>query len=555
MRLYLAQINPTVGDLEGNLTELLNHLHKAREAGAQLFVAPELALTGYPPRDLLDRPGFVQDALNAMQQFANRVRGIKAIVGGVVSASGAPLQMGARISNGAVLIEEGVITACHRKILLPTYDVFDEARYFTPGSDPTVVTLEGVAVGITICEDIWNDKDYWRSPRYEQDPMDATLQAGAELLVNLSASPYEREKPQMRRGMLKAHAQKHNVPVIYCNQVGGNDSLLFDGNSSCVNPDGEIVLQGAAFATEGLVVELQNKRLLPINAPAPSNAGDWREETVQALTLGIRDYARKCGFKKVVIGMSGGIDSALTAALAVRALGPDNVVGITMPSRYSSEGAAGDAIESGKRLGFRVDTLPIEGMFAAYLEALAPAFAGREPDVAEENLQARIRGGLLMAYSNKFGALLLTTGNKSEMAVGYCTLYGDMCGGLAVISDVYKTDVYTLCEYLNATTTPAPIPESTLTKPPSAELRPDQKDEDSLPPYPQLDGILRGYIDAAHTPDELVAAGNERALVEEILRLVNRNEYKRRQAPPGLRVSHKAFGEGRRLPIAQRYTG
>ncbi len=554
MRLYLAQLNPTVGDLEGNLTELLNHLHKAREAGAQLFLAPELALTGYPPRDLLDRPGFVRDALSAMQQFAGRVSGIKAIVGGVVSASGAPLKMGERISNGAVLIEEGVVTACHRKLLLPTYDVFDEARYFTPGSDPTVVTIEGVAVGITICEDIWNDKDYWRSPRYERDPMDATLRAGAELLVNLSASPYERDKPQIRAGMLKAHAQKHNVPVVYCNQVGGNDSLLFDGNSSCINPDGEVVCQGAAFETEGLVVELQNKRLLPVNDPAPAGPGDWREETVQALTLGIRDYARKCGFKKVVIGMSGGIDSALTAALAVRALGPDNVVGITMPSRYSSEGAAGDAIESGKRLGIRVDTLPIEGMFAAYLKALEPVFAGREPDVAEENLQARIRAGLLMAYSNKFGALLLTTGNKSEMAVGYCTLYGDMCGGLAVISDVYKTDVYTLCEHLNATTTPAPIPESTLTKPPSAELRPDQKDQDSLPPYPQLDGILRGYIDDARTPDELVKAGHERALVEEILRLVNRNEYKRRQAPPGLRVSHKAFGEGRRLPIAQRYT-
>ncbi len=436
-------------------------------------------------------------------------------------------------------------------MLLPTYDVFDEARYFQPGSQPTVISVANTAIGLTICEDIWNDKSYWRDPRYQHDPIEDTVQKGVALLLNLSASPYERSKPQTRNDVLKSQALKHSIPIAYCNQVGGNDSLLFDGRSFCVNAQGEVVAEAPSFESSSLTVDFDNGNFQHKNSSDIVTTNDWRQEFIDALTMGIRDYTSKCGFSSVVIGLSGGIDSALTAALAVRALGPDNVRGITMPSRYSSDGAAGDALELGKRLGITVETIAIEPIFQAYLQALAPSFEGTKPNVAEENLQARIRGDLLMAYSNKFGSLLLTTGNKSELAVGYCTLYGDMCGGLAVISDVYKTDVYTVSKFLNEITESSPIPESTITKAPSAELRPDQKDEDSLPPYPVLDSILRQYIDEAKNHPVLEYPNP--SLVEEIIRLVDRNEYKRRQAPPGLRVSHKAFGEGRRLPIAQKY--
>lgn len=552
MRLYLAQINPTVGDLHYNRDLILQEAKAAKAAGADLFVTPELALTGYPPRDLLDRPGFIRDVCHVLDELRTALP-LPSLVGTLVRDDTVKDTTPPRIHNAAVFIASEQIKATHKKILLPTYDVFDEARYFMPGQEPTVISVNTTKIGVTICEDIWNDKDYWRHPRYHRDPIEDTVAQGVDLIVNLSASPYERNKPATRTKVLQSQALKHGVPIAYCNQVGGNDSLLFDGGSLCINTAGEIVGQSKSFEEAHLFIEFDgSKNCKLISEPHPVPPTDWRAEFTDALTMGIRDYTKKCGFDSVVIGLSGGIDSALTAALAVRALGPNNVRGITMPSRYSSEGAANDAIDLGRRLGIQVDTIAIEPMFQAYLSALGPAFEGTEFGVAEENLQARIRGDLLMAYSNKFGSLLLTTGNKSELAVGYCTLYGDMCGGLAVISDVYKTDVYALSDYLNEITATAPIPPSTITKPPSAELRPDQIDEDSLPPYPVLDSILRQYIDQQENSPKITPTNPQ--LVQDILRLVDRNEYKRRQAPPGLRVSHKAFGEGRRLPIAQRYS-
>lgn len=552
MKIYLAQINPTVGDLEGNVKLLLAELRRAEEAGAHLFVAPELALTGYPPRDLLDRPGFIRDAEAALDRLAAATGNLHAVIGAVVPAPNAGT-ITPRCSNGAAVLHQGERVGCHRKALLPSYDVFDEARYFAPGDSPTLLTVNGVVVGLTICEDIWNPPGAPEPTGYPSDPVRDAVDAGAEIIINLSASPYERHKPERRKAVLTSQARTHGVPLVYCNAVGGNDSLIFDGRSLCVNAEGGVIAEGLAFKEDTLLLDYSASTLTLTSEARPEVAPATLEEMLSALTLGVRDYTRKCGFNRAVIGLSGGIDSALTAAIAVRALGPENVIGVTMPSRYSSEGAAGDALDLGERLGIRVDTVPIEPMFNAFLEALQAPFGDLPPDVAEENLQARIRGDLLMAYSNKFGLLLLTTGNKSEMAVGYCTLYGDMCGGLAVLSDVYKTDVYALSRHLNNTTTPPPIPDSTLTKAPSAELRPDQRDEDSLPPYPVLDDLLSGYIDRAESPEELIASGLPRDVVRKITGLVDRNEYKRRQAPPGLRVSPKAFGEGRRLPIAARY--
>ena len=550
MRIYLAQINPVVGDLQGNSALIQQAAFDALEQGADLLVTPELALTGYPPRDLLDRPAFRNDVRKELEELTKTFP-LPALIGTIVTDPADNPSSSPQLYNAAVYIERNQTRAVHRKMLLPTYDIFDEARYFTPGTEPTVIHVDNIPIGITICEDIWNDKTYWHHPRYKHDPIEDTVAENVELIINLSASPYERGKPQTRLKVIQNQARKHSIPIVYCNQVGGNDSLLFDGRSFCINARGQVLSQAAAFESSKLIIDFENGALQSKEIDIPNLESDWRQEVVDALVMGIRDYTRKCGFNSVVIGLSGGIDSALTAALAARALGPANVRGITMPSRYSSEGAAKDALELGKNLGISVDTIAIEPIFQAFLNALAAPFSGANPDVTEENLQARIRGDLLMAYSNKFGSLLLTTGNKSELAVGYCTLYGDMCGGLSVISDVYKTDVYTLSSYLNEITRPAPIPESTLTKEPSAELRPNQIDQDSLPPYDTLDSILRQYIDDAN--NHPVLTPKDPNLVQEIVGLVDRNEYKRRQAPPGLRVSHKAFGEGRRLPIAQRY--
>lgn len=547
MRIAVLQLNPTIGNLQSQIDTLLQSLQRASEQGAQLAIAPELALCGYPPRDLLDRPGFINDCLAALRSLQQQVGSTALLLGCVVSSEGDPTVASARISNGAVLLQGGKILACHRKILLPTYDVFDEARYFTPGTDATLVAFGDTRLGISVCEDAWNDKNYWQTPRYARDPIAEQVAAGAELLVNLSASPYDQNKPKVRQQMLHALATYHQRPVVYVNQVGGNDALIFDGRSQVLNAQGQTLFSGAAFVAEQNIVDLASPAISS-TAATPT----WQEDVIEALTLGIRDYTHKCGFKQVVLGLSGGIDSAVVAALAVRALGKDNVRGITMPSRYSSPGSYEDAFELANNLGIRCDKLSIEPIFNSYLQTLAQPFAGLAPDVAEENLQARIRGTLLMAYANKFSSMLLSTGNKSELAVGYCTLYGDMNGALAPIADLYKTEVYGIAQALNqmATGTP-PIPHNSLVKAPSAELRPDQKDQDSLPPYDELDIILRNFIDLSKSRAEVMQMGFAPALVERIAKLLQLSEYKRRQAAPGLRISGKAFGEGRRMPIAQ----
>lgn len=554
MQIAIAQHNAIVGDLRGNASRLLAAAHHAKDAGAQLLVTPELALCGYPPRDLCDRPGFVTDCLRALTQLIDQAP-IPMLVGSIVAASGDPREAMGRIANGAVLMHKGEVLACHRKMLLPNYDVFDELRYFVPGTDVTVVPLLDLRLGITVCEDIWNDKGYWEQPRYPIDPVGDTVAAGVDLIVNLSASPYDRHKPEVRSAMVRALVQKHSCPILYVNQVGGNDSLIFDGRSLgvSVGKDGEpaeITMRAAAFREVLASVHVSKGR---IRGEIAADASCWEEDICEALCTGLSDYVRKCGFSQVVLGLSGGIDSAITAALAVRALGAARVLGVAMPSRYSSQGSIDDALDLAKRLGIRCDTVPIEPIFAGFLHALAGPFKDMPEDVTEENLQARARGTLLMAYANKFGGLLLTTGNKSELAVGYCTLYGDMNGGLGLISDLYKTEVYAIANYLNSQSEPGPIPPSTITKPPSAELRPGQTDQDSLPPYDTLDAILRGHVDAGQSVEVLSEAGFDPALVRRIAGMVARSEYKRRQMAQGLRVSGKAFGEGRRLPVAQRY--
>jgi NAD+ synthase (glutamine-hydrolysing) len=551
MRVAIAQQNPIVGDLAGNTDRLLAVYTEAQRRGADLVVAPELVLTGYPPRDLLDRPSFVREAVAAIARVARTIQGPPLIVGSVVSDASNPLALSDRLANGAVAIERGTVVACHRKMLLPTYDVFDEARYFVPGQQATVVHLAGVNVGLSVCEDAWNDKEYWHAPRYERDPLAEEAGLGAGLLINLSASPYDRGKAEERFAMLRATAQRHRLPLLYANQVGGNDSLLFDGRSLAVDAEGRVSMLAPAFAEALSFAEIDGKRVVGELTAQPES---WEADVTAALQMGLTDYVRKCGFRDVVVGLSGGIDSALTAALAVRALGPGHVIGVAMPSRYSSSASLEDAKELAGRLDIRFEVVAIEPMFHAYLEALAGPFSGYAPDVTEENLQARIRGALLMAFSNKLGSLLLTTGNKSELATGYCTLYGDMCGGLAVISDLYKTQVYAIARYINASSSSPPIPESSLTKPPSAELRPNQTDQDSLPPYPELDAVLEGYIEGALGEEALVARGLDDTLARQVARLVDMSEYKRRQMPPGLRVSRKAFGEGRRIPLAQAYS-
>lgn len=550
MHITIVQHNPTVGDFSGNVKRLLGAYTAACERGADLVVAPELAVVGYPPRDFLERPAFNHDARSALRQLAEQTGDVPFICGALVSSHGEPLADTPAPSNGAVVMQSGRIIAVHRKMLLPTYDVFDEVRYFVPGDTCFPVTVGERKIGVTVCEDIWNDKDYWRHPRYARDPIQELVTAGAELIINVSASPYDSEKPNERLEMLQAVARRHGLPVLYANQVGGNDSLVFDGRSVAVANDGRLALQAPAFA-EGAYDMTWDALQMP--RPQQPRVTSRIADMLDALTLGLQDYVRKCGFTSTVVGLSGGIDSALTAAIATRALGADKVTAVSMPSRFTADSSRSDAAETAERLGIRLDIVPIEPMFQAFLQALAEPFAGLPEDTTEENLQARIRGTLLMAYSNKLGGLLLTTGNKSELAVGYSTLYGDMNGGLAVISDLYKTEVFEMARHLNRVMQPAPIPEDVITKPPSAELRADQKDSDSLPQYVALDPILRAYIEHQQGLEELTARGFQRDLVIRILNMTDAAEYKRRQMPPGLRVSRKAYGEGRRMPIAQRY--
>ena len=549
MRIALVQCNPIVGDIAGNLRHLDEAITRAARDGAELAVCSELAVCGYPPRDLLDRPDFIDANMRAVDRLA-RDAAISAVVGFVDRVtSRAP---GRALRNAAAVITGGSIQSVHHKVLLPTYDVFDEWRYFEPGGEVSVAEVGGVRLGISICEDIWNDANFWPRRHYRRDPVEELVQRGAQILINIAASPFTVDKRAIRPQMLAAQARKHKRPLVMVNQVGGNDDLVFDGRSVAITSSGETAAAARELAEDLVIVDVDpddgSVRGGELAAPTSDAAA-----VLSALVLGTHDYVHKCGFGSALVGLSGGIDSALTAAIAVRALGSDKVLGVSMPSRYSSQHSKDDARDLADALGIELRSIPIEGLYAAAVEALAPAFEGRGPDVTEENIQARARSIVLMALSNKLGHMLLTTGNKSEMAVGYCTLYGDMSGGLAVISDVPKTMVYTLSEEVNRQARRELIPRSTIDKPPSAELRPDQTDQDSLPPYEVLDAILEMYIEEHRSQAEIIAAGHDAATVRAVLGLVQRSEYKRNQAPPGLKIRGKTFGPGRRMPLAARW--
>ena len=543
MKIAIAQINTTVGDFDGNSDKIVDAWRRADEAGAELVVLPELALCGYPPRDLLAKPAFLRQNQAALERLAKRGGRAVAVVG---HASVNETDSGRPARNSAAVLRDGQIIDVRHKTLLPTYDVFDEDRYFEPATDTTPVEILGKKIGITICEDIWNDEVFPNDRRYGRRPADELAAAGAELLLNLSASPWTLGKEHSRHVLLSQLSAKAGCPVVYCNLVGGNDELVFDGGSQYYNGHGVLGASGAMFAEDLLLVDTETIE------PKLSDTSDDDEKLHKALSLGVRDYLHKCGFASAVIGLSGGIDSAVTAVIAVDALSAENVRGVAMPSQYSSQGSLDDAERLANALGIRYDIVPIEPVFEQLKSQLGDIFDGLDEDTAEENMQARIRGNILMSMSNKFGSLLLTTGNKSELAVGYCTLYGDMCGGLAVISDLPKTRVYSLAKWINRER--EIIPESTLTKPPSAELRPDQVDQDSLPPYDVLDSILEAYVVDGQDAESIIASGHDKATVQRIIRLINLNEYKRRQAAPGIKVTSKAFGVGRRIPVAKRFS-
>jgi len=549
MRIALAQINPTVGDLAGNTDRMARAARDASARGAQVVIFPELAITGYPPRDLVEKSSFLDDSERELERLARETVDLDlSLICGYVARSHS--ETGKHALNSAALIERGSVVFRQTKMLLPNYDVFDEARYFRPGEREVLCTLRGSPVALTICEDAWNDRRFWKERLYSRDPVEELFEAGGEMLICINASPYDMGKREMRRRIYRAVARRYQKPVVYVNQAGGNDQLVFDGSSFVMNGEGDVIASACSFE-EDLVL-----------CDTGAGTGDRREDfpdeceaVYQALVLGTRDYIRKCGFSRVLIGLSGGIDSSLTAAIAVEAVGKENVTGVAMPGPFSSGHSLRDARDMAVQLSIRFEVVSISGVYETFEKTLAPLFAGRAPDVTEENLQSRIRGATLMALSNKTGALVLTTGNKSELAVGYCTLYGDMCGGLAVISDVPKTMVYSLSRIANRRNHGA-IPESVFTKPPSAELAPNQKDTDSLPDYAILDLILEGYIEQYRTPSQIAEQLHlPIQLVHEIVNKVDHNEYKRQQAAPGLKVTTKAFGIGRRFPIAQRYTG
>ena len=543
MKIAIAQINTTVGDFDGNSDKIVDAWRRADEAGAELVVLPELALCGYPPRDLLAKPAFLRQNQATLERLAKRGGRAVAVVG---HASVNETDSGRPARNSAAVLRDSQIIDVRHKTLLPTYDVFDEDRYFESATDNTPVEILGKKIGITICEDIWNDEVFPNDRRYGRRPADELAAGGAELLLNLSASPWNLGKEHSRHVLLSQLSAKAGCPVVYCNLVGGNDELVFDGGSQYYNGHGVLGASGAMFAEDLLLVDTETIE------PKLSDTSDDDEKLHKALSLGVHDYLHKCGFASAVIGLSGGIDSAVTAVIAVDALSAENVRGVAMPSQYSSQGSLDDAERLANALGIRYDIVPIEPVFEQLKSQLGDIFDGLDEDTAEENMQARIRGNILMSMSNKFGSLLLTTGNKSELAVGYCTLYGDMCGGLAVISDLPKTRVYSLAKWINRER--EIIPESTLTKPPSAELRPDQVDQDSLPPYDVLDSILEAYVVDGQDAESIIASGHDKATVQRIIRLINLNEYKRRQAAPGIKVTSKAFGVGRRIPVAKRFS-
>ena len=541
MKIALGQINPTVGDFAGNAAKIIQFSRRAQADGAGLILFPELSVCGYPPRDLVERPSFVARNRETLDRIARETQGIAVICGVVTPADS---ETGKAVRNSAALLMDGKGVFVQSKMLLPTYDVFDEMRNFAPAKAQELFSFCGNRMALTICEDAWNDKQFWLKRLYPLDPIDALIRAGGNFVLNISASPFWIGKRQLRRDMLASIARQHKVPVVMVNQVGGNDSLVFDGSSLVLNSDGAVVAQGLSFEED--LITFDSKTLT--GEMHEQIAGD-EASVYGALVLGTRDYIQKCGFQKAIIGLSGGIDSALTATIAVDAVGAQNVIGVGMPGPYSSQGSIDDARTLAKNLGIRFELLSINQAYEAYRETLQDVFRGHKEDVTEENLQSRARGMILMALSNKFGAIVLSTGNKSELGVGYCTLYGDMVGGLAVISDVPKTLVYRVSEYVNSRR--EVIPRATLEKPPSAELRANQKDSDSLPPYDILDAVLEDYVEDSH-PAERIAAerGIDIEVVRRVIRLVDRAEYKRQQAAPGLKISPKAFGYGRRFPIA-----
>ena len=542
MKIALVQIDPTVGDFTGNLKKIVAASGRAADLGARLAVFSELAICGYPPADFLEKPSFLARCRSAVDELAAATSGLPtAVLAGV--ALPAEGDRGKPAVNAAVLLDGGRLLLEQHKRLLPFYDVFDEQRYFAPARSQQVVELDGVRLAITICEDAWNDKNFWPRRLYTVDPMEELMRQHPAVHINLSSSPFWHSKRAIRREMLAAIARRDSVPVLMSNQVGGNDSLIFDGSSLALNACGELIAQAASFEEDLIVLD-------PFAAPVlPIPLDEDTEAAYRALVLGTRDYVCKCGFRKALVGLSGGIDSALVACIAKEALGAENVIAVGMPSPYSSAGSIDDSRKLAANLGIRFEVIGISGLFGEFTRALEPQFAGMKPDTTEENIQSRIRGTLLMALSNKFSALVLTTGNKSEMAVGYCTLYGDMVGALAVIGDLVKTRVYAVCHWLNRDR--EVIPAAVLEKPPSAELRPDQKDTDSLPPYEVLDPILEAYVERYETPERIAEAnGFPLALVQQVVRLVERSEYKRQQAAPVLKVTPKSFGMGRRFPIA-----
>lgn len=555
MRIGLAQINSTVGDLAGNRRKIIDAYHKLVADGAELVVFPELIVCGYPPRDLLFKRRFVSDNEESLTEIAVQIGEVPAVIGFVETN---PLREGRRCFNAAAFCHRGEICVIGRKCLLPTYDVFDEDRYFEAANEPAIITYAGLKIGLTICEDIWKNPSIATSHLYRVDPVASLAASGVDLVLNLSASPWHHGKSDVREQLVADSARALRCPLVYCNSIGGNDELVFDGRSLVADASGNVTARLAAFAEELKVVEVPCGRGAPTPQSTKSSADvrvsppeDPSADIYAALVLGLRDYATKCGFKRALVALSGGIDSAVVAVIAAEAFGPENVIGVSLPSAISSQHSKDDARILADTLGIRFETIAIANAVEAAETALGPIFSGRNRDVTEENIQARVRGVIMMALSNKFGSILLTTGNKSEVAVGYCTLYGDMCGGLAVISDVFKTQIYALSRWINRDR--EIIPLNTIEKPPSAELRPGQVDQDSLPPYDVLDAILKGYVEEGLSRRDLIAQGFSEAVVNDIVRKVDLNEYKRKQAAPGLKITPLAFGVGRRIPIVQKY--
>lgn len=562
MKIAIAQLNPTIGDITNNAQQIITAAKNAANQNIRLLLTPELSLCGYPPRDLLLYPGFVELMSLEIKAIATQLPKNIAVLIGTVETNPQATSKGQKpLYNSMVLIDAGEIKQVFHKRLLPTYDVFDEDRYFEPGYEANYFTLDQTKIGVSICEDLWNDEQFWGKRSYEVNPIEELAQLGVDAIINLSASPYTVGKQKLREAMLHHAATSYQKPILYANQVGGNDDLVFDGNSVVFNSAGEIVSRGKSFETDLIIVELDEltfrSSLTPLESGSRSpltpliKGGKIDQEIYQALVLGVKDYARKCGFTRAILGLSGGIDSALVAAVASEALGAENVLGVLMPSPYSSDHSISDALDLVANLGINSQKIEIEEAMTAYDTILDPMFAGTEFGIAEENIQSRIRGNLLMAIANKFGYLLLSTGNKSEMAVGYCTLYGDMNGGLAVIADLPKTRVFKLCSWLNRDG--EVIPENIITKPPSAELKPDQKDSDSLPSYEILDDILDRIVCQHQSTAEIIAAGHDTDTVTRVMKLLTRAEFKRRQAPPGIKITDRAFGTGWRMPIASKW--